>query len=101
MSRAKIDVPKQELTELCRRHHIRMLALFGSVLSERFRDDSDIDVLVDFELDHVPGLRFIDIQEELSSLFGGRRVDLVTRKALHRRILPQVLQSAEVQYGRA
>jgi len=101
MSRARIEIPKQKLADLCQRHHIRMLALFGSVLSERFRDDSDVDVLVDFEPEHVPGLRFIDIQDELSSLFGGRKVDLVTRKALHRRILPQVLQTAEVQYGRA
>ncbi len=100
-SRARIHVPERDLHRLCERHHIRMLALFGSVLRESFGDGSDVDVLVDFESGHVPGFRFIDIQEELSKLFGGRRVDLVTRKALNHRIRDMVLQEAEVQYAGA
>ena len=100
-SGARIDVPLRELDRLCARHHIRTLALFGSVLREDFGEGSDIDVLVDFQPGHVPGLRFIDIQEELSKLFGGRRVDLVTQTALNPRIRNKVLREAEVQYAGA
>lgn len=92
-------VPKEDIAEFCRRNHIRKLALFGSVLREDFRLDSDIDVLVEFEPGHVPGLRFIRLQEELSALFGGRPVDLVTPKFLNRRIRDEVLKTAEVQYA--
>jgi len=95
----KPAVPKDQLVEFCRRNHIRKLALFGSVLREDFRPDSDIDVLVEFEPGHVPGLRFIRLQDELSSLFGGRPVDLVTPKFLNRRIRDEVLRTAEVQYA--
>lgn len=92
-------VPKAEIAEFCRRNHIRSLSLFGSVLREDFRPDSDIDVLVEFEPGHVPGLRFIRLQDELSVLFGGRPVDLVTPKFLNRRIRDEVLRTAEVQYA--
>lgn len=92
-------VPKEDIAEFCRRNHILKLALFGSVLREDFRLDSDIDVLVEFEPGHVPGLRFIRLQEELSELFGGRPVDLVTPKFLNRRIRDEVLKTAEVQYA--
>jgi hypothetical protein len=96
----RIDVPGESLAEFCRRHHIRKLAFFGSVLREDFRPDSDIDVLVEFEPGHVPGFGFIRIQDELSSLLGGRRVDMVTFKALNRRVKDRILASAQVQYER-
>jgi hypothetical protein len=92
-------VPKTQLADFCRRNHIRRLALFGSVLRDDFGPDSDIDVLVEFEPGHVPGLRLIRLQDELSALFGGRRVDLVTSKFLNHRIRDEVLRSAEVQYA--
>jgi uncharacterized protein len=95
----KPTVPKEQLAAFCRRHHIRKLALFGSVLREDFRSDSDIDVLVELEPGHVPGLRFIRLQDELSGIFGGRPVDLVTPKFLNRRIRDEVLRTAEVQYA--
>jgi predicted nucleotidyltransferase len=95
----KPTVPKPQLAEFCRRNHIRRLALFGSVLRDDFGPNSDIDVLVEFEPGHVPGLRFIRLQDELSRLFGGRRVDLVTPKFLNHRIRDEVLRSAEVQYA--
>lgn len=95
----KPAVPKVQLAEFCRRNHIRRLSLFGSVLREDFGPSSDIDVLVEFEPGHVPGLRFIRLQDELSDLFGGRRVDLVTPKFLNHRIRGEVLSSAEVQYA--
>ena len=95
----KPTIPKTQLAEFCRRNHIRSLSLFGSVLRDDFGPQSDIDVLVEFEPGHVPGLRLIRLQDELSGLFGGRRVDLVTPKFLNRRIRDEVLRSAEVQYA--
>ena len=92
-------VPKDQLAEFCRRNHILKLALFGSILREDFRPDSDIDVLVEFEPGHVPGFGFIRLQDELSGLFGGRPVDLVTPKFLNHRIRDEVLKTAEVQYA--
>ncbi|HET9209358.1 MAG TPA: nucleotidyltransferase family protein [Thermoanaerobaculia bacterium] len=95
----KTAIPKTQLADFCRRNHIRKLSLFGSILRDDFGPQSDIDVLVEFEPGHVPGLRFVRLQDELSSLFGGRRVDLVTPKFLNRRIRDEVLRSAEVQYA--
>ena len=94
---ANIDVPTEEIATFCRRHRIRKLAFFGSVLREGFRADSDVDVLVEFEPGQTPGLGFIRIQDELSELLG-RQVDLVTFKGLNRRIRDRVLRSAAVQY---
>ena len=99
MGRVKITIQKEKVAEFCRRHHIRKLALFGSVLREDFAPDSDIDVLVEFEPGHVPGLALIRMQDELSELLAGRRVDLVTPKFLHPRIRDQVLAEMEVQYA--
>ena len=93
-------VPKEKIVEFCRRYHIRWLALFGSVLRSDFGPESDIDVLVEFEPDHIPGLALIRIQDELSALLDGRDVDLVTLKYLHPRIREQVMREMEVQYGR-
>ena len=76
-----VDVPGESLAEFCRRHHIRKLAFFGSVLREDFRPDSDIDVLVEFEPGRTPGLAFFSMQDELSELLG-RLVDLNTRHCL-------------------
>ena len=99
-TRAKVTVPKERIAEFCRAHHIRKLAFFGSVLRDDFRPDSDVDVLVEFEPSHVPGfIRLFGIEEELSTLFEGRKVDLVTFKALNWRIRDQVLGDAEVQYA--
>jgi predicted nucleotidyltransferase len=99
MGRARIDVPKGKIVDFCRKHHIRKLALFGSVLREDFRPDSDVDVLVEFEPGQVVGLRLIRIEEELSQLLGGYKVDLVTPKFLNRRIRDRVLAAAEVQHA--
>ena len=88
------------LAEFCRRHHIKLLALFGSVLRADFREDSDVDVLVEFELGQTPGLAFFDMQAELSQLFG-RRVDLSTPHFLSPRIRARVRAEAEVLVGAA
>ena len=93
-----LSFDREAVAAFCRRHHIRRLALFGSVLREDFRPESDVDVLVEFEAGHVPGLRFVTIERELSDLLGGRRVDLVTEKTLNHRIRDHVLQSAQPLY---
>jgi predicted nucleotidyltransferase len=87
------------LTDFCRRHHIRKLSLFGSVLRDDFGPDSDVDVLVEFDEQHVPGFEFIRIQLELSELLGGRKVDLVTSRALSPFLREKILHSAEKRFG--
>ena len=67
---ARIDMPKEEIAAFCRRHHIRRMALFGSVLRDDFTPESDVDVLVDFEPGQTPGLEFITMQDELSGILG-------------------------------
>ena len=95
-----IDVPHHQLAEFCRRHQIQTLSLFGSVLREDFRPDSDIDVLVEFEDGHVPGLLGIArMERELSEMLGGRKVDLRTPEDLSRYFRQEVLAKAEVQYA--
>ena len=95
----KIAYRKQALEAFCRRRHIAKLSFFGSVLREDFGPESDVDALVEFAPGHTPGLEIVDIEEELSALLGGRRVDMVNPKYLNRRVAPRVLASAEVQYA--
>jgi predicted nucleotidyltransferase len=100
MELARVTVDRKDLEELCRRHHIRKLSLFGSVLSGTDSADSDIDLLVEFEEGKAPGLlRLTQIENELSALLGGRRVDLRTAQDLSRHFREQVLRTAEVQYA--
>lgn len=94
------EIPREELAEFCRRNHIRRLALFGSVLRDDFGPESDVDVLVEFEEGHVPGLRFFRLQRELSNLLG-RQVDLHTPRSLSPYFRDQVLTEADVRYGAA
>lgn len=94
-----VPIDRERLAAFCRRHHIRKLALFGSILREDFRPDSDVDVLVEFDSRYAPGLRILDIEEELSQLLGGHKVDLVSAKYLNPRLRGRVLASAEVQYA--
>ncbi|MBL7191197.1 nucleotidyltransferase domain-containing protein [bacterium] len=82
----KIDIDREKIADFCRRHHIRKLWLFGSVLRDDFREDSDIDVLYEFEPDCIIGYKIFDIEEELSQLFNGKPVDLVSEKHLNRHI---------------
>ena len=93
-----ISVDRDAVSAFCRRHYIRRLALFGSVLRDDFNPDSDVDVLVEFQPGHVPGLDFVSIEREFSRLLQGRRVDMVTPKFLNARIRDQVLTSAEPLY---
>ena len=98
MSRIPID--QKKIAEFCRRHHIRRLALFGSVLRDDFQPDSDVDVLVEFEPGHHIGFfGLYEVEQELSKLLGGHRVDLVNPKYLNRHIRSRVLSEAEEQYA--
>jgi predicted nucleotidyltransferase len=78
----RLSLPQEEIRRFCQRHHIRCLALFGSVLRDDFGPDSDVDVLVDFDEGAEPGLMdIVAVEEELSRILG-RRVDLVERQAV-------------------
>lgn len=93
----RLTIDRERISEFCRRHHIRRLALFGSVLRADFGPTSDVDVLVEFEPDHVPGLAFFTMQQELSTLIG-RPVDLNTPGFISRYFRESVLNEAEPLY---
>jgi hypothetical protein len=93
----RLTIDRERIAQFCRRHHIRRLALFGSALREDFGPDSDVDVLVEFEPGHIPGLAFFTMQEELSRLVG-RPVDLNTAGFLSRYFRQAVLNEAEPLY---
>ncbi len=96
MDTLKIPIPRQKLTEFCRRNHIRRLAFFGSVVRDDFTPTSDVDVLVEFEAGYTPGLAFFAMQEELSKILG-RKVDLNTTGFLSPYFRKQVQEEA-VEY---
>ena len=93
----KAKVPQTKIAAFCRRNFIRKLALFGSVLRDDFTPDSDVDVLVEFEPGHTPGLAFFRMQRELSEILG-RKADLNTAKDLSPYFRQRVLDEAEVLY---
>ncbi len=96
----KLAVDKDKIADFCQRHHIVRLAIFGSALRDDFREDSDVDVLVDFEPDRVPGFfRLFDMEEELSALFDGHKVDLRTPEDLSHYFRDRAAAQAEVQYA--
>jgi predicted nucleotidyltransferase len=95
-----IVVPEHRIAQFCRQNHIRKLSLFGSVLRDDFRPESDIDVLVEFDPQRIPGFfRLLKMQAELSVLLGGRKVDLRTPEDLSRYFRDEVVRLAEVQYA--
>ncbi len=93
-----VTVDKSQVEAFCRRNHIRRLSLFGSVLRSDFPVDSDIDVLVEFDPEHVPGLlRLARMERELGSLFG-RPVDIRTPEDLSHYFRQEVVDSAMEQF---
>jgi len=94
-----VRIPEDALAEICRRYRVRELALFGSVLRDDFRPDSDVDVLVEFE-PHAPidMIQFLALQRELSEKLG-RRVELTERPALRSEIRSAIVASSEVIYA--
>jgi hypothetical protein len=95
---ARISIDREKIARFCRKHHIRKLALFGSVLRDDFGPDSDVDVLVEFEPNHVPGLAFFEMENELSEIIG-RKVDLNTPGFISGYFRERVMAEAEVQYA--
>ncbi len=96
---ARIEIDRDQVTAFCRRHHVRRLSLFGSVLRADFRSDSDVDVLVEFEPDHRIGfLGMAGMEIELSGILG-RKVDLRTPAELSRYFREEVMASAEVAFA--
>ena len=91
--------PQIKIKNFCRRNHIRRLSVFGSYIHGDERPDSDIDVLVEFEQGHTPGLSFFDMEQELSHILG-KKVDLNTPLFLSRYFREEVLREAQVQYVR-
>ena len=96
----QVPIAADEIAAFCRRHHIRRLALFGSVLRDDFCPGSDVDVLVEFEPGHTPGLDFFDMQDELSTVLG-HNVDLNTPNFLSPYFRDRVMAEAEVLYDAA
>lgn len=95
-----LSPPSKSLADFCQRHHIRKLSFFGSVLREDFNDQSDVDVLVEFDPEHTPGLISLARMEiELSDMLGGQAVDLRTPGDLSRYFRAEVMKNAEVQYA--
>ena len=92
--------PQERIAEFCVKHHILSLSFFGSVLREDFRQDSDVDVLVEFEIDHLPGfIRTGRMERELSDILGGRKVDIRTPEDLSIFFRQKVVSEAKVVYA--
>ena len=96
----KVDLPRDKIADFCKRNHIRKLSLFGSALRGELRKDSDIDMLVEFRPGSAPGLfDLARMERELSTLVGGRKVDLRTPQELSRYFRDEVLSSGIVEYA--
>jgi hypothetical protein len=95
---AALEIDRAKLAEICRRHHIRRLSVFGSALRGDFGPASDVDFLVEFDRRIPIGLRIFDVEADLASLIGGRMPDLVNPKFLNPRLKSGILASAKVLY---
>lgn len=94
-----MNIPDSDLVFFCQRHHIVRLSIFGSTTRGEERPDSDLDMLVEFDPNHIPGfLALAEMEIELSRLLG-RKVDLRTPEELSMHFRHQVLQSARLAYA--
>jgi len=94
-----IAIDKDKIRDFCQRHGMKKLALFGSVLRDDFRPDSDVDALVEYYPGQVPDFfTLLETEEELSQILGGRKVDLVTEKFLHKLIRQKVMDHLEILF---
>jgi predicted nucleotidyltransferase len=96
----RIEIDRAEVEKLCRRYSIRRLALFGSVIRDDFSDESDVDILVEFQPEAKVGLSFFSLQRELSLILG-RQVDLSTPGFLSPRIRDRIVNEARPVYEAA
>jgi predicted nucleotidyltransferase len=91
-------ISKENLVGFCKKNHIRKLSVFGSAIRGELQPDSDVDLLVEFEQDHTPGLfSIIKMEMELAEMLG-RKVDLRTPEDLSQYFRDEVMQNAKVQY---
>jgi uncharacterized protein len=97
--KTNIKIPKGEISDFCKRNHIRRLAFFGSIQRNDFKPGSDVDVLVEFEPGRTPGFfKLFDMEEELSVILEGRKVDLRTPGDLSRYFREKIKKEAEAYY---
>lgn len=98
----QITLSQDAINDFCRRHGVKRLALFGSVVRDDFTSASDVDVLIDFLPETKVGyFTLLDLESELSGLMGGRRVEISTPESLSRYYRDRVNAQAVVQYERA
>ena len=94
-----ISIDAAQIAAFCEQHHIVKLAFFGSVLTDRFNDESDVDVLVEFHPDHIPGLfALAGMEFDLSEILG-RKADMRTPKDLSHYFRDEVVKNAVVQFA--
>ena len=95
-----LEASKDSIVAFCQKHSIRRLSLFGSQLQGHTHIESDIDLLVEFDRGKEPGLLGLaDMEHELSTILGGRGVDLRTPNDLSRYFRDEVIRSSQVQYA--
>ena len=96
----RISIPEDQIAEFCKSNYINNLALFGSVLTDLFSDQSDVDVLVEFDSNHVPGFfHLVDMEDQLA-LIVGRKADIHTPKDLSPYFREDVIKQAYPIYGK-
>jgi len=99
VNKSIIDSNNEKIAAFCRRHYIKRLSLFGSFLQDKATPESDIDLLVEFDPEHIPGfLRLAGMENELTEILG-YKVDLRTPNELSRYFRKEIVDSAEVQYA--
>ncbi|MFQ5640575.1 MAG: nucleotidyltransferase family protein [bacterium] len=97
---SRLNIQNDKIVEFCQRNYIRKLSLFGSILRDDFGHTSDIDVLVEFKAGNIPGfIRLEGIEDELSKIIGGRRVDMNTPKSLSKYFRDEVMANSKVLYA--
>lgn len=98
---SQIRIPEAEISKICHKYSIQRMMLFGSILGNKFSDDSDIDILVEFEPERTPSfLKFSALQRELSEVLG-RKTDLNTYNSLSRYFRDDVVETAQVIYEKS
>ena len=98
MIEGRVNLTKEQIAEFCVRNHIKKFAFFGSVLRDDFRQDSDVDILIELDRRYRTGLmKMAGMEIELSEIIG-RKVDLRTPNELSDYFRDEVLTEAEVQY---
>ncbi len=98
MLNQNISISEETIRDFCKRHKIKNLSFFGSILGPDFRPESDVDVLVEFETDSTPGFDFFSMQEELTEIIG-RPVELHTPNFLSPHFRENVIKEAQVLYA--